>query len=152
MSIKLVQVPPSHVEAIWPRLDAVYEEACRHSHGTLTKEVVYFRSVTGNCSLWIAADNSDTEVTATCITSEISFPGGLRAMFVELIGGKLEGDVFDFRSTLERQAARDGCSAIFFILPKKWVTRLPEYKKARYLMFKDLASNGRHNHDESQPN
>lgn len=149
MSIRLVLVPPSHIEAIWPRLDALYEAACKHSHGTLTKEVVFYRAVSGNCSLWISADSTDTEVTASCITSEVDFPGGTRFMFVELIGGRLEGDIFDFRSTLERQAAQHGCSGIFFITPRKWVKSLPEYRKARYLMFKDLTGNVRH--DDHQP-
>lgn len=138
MSIRLVRVPPTHVEAVWPRLDALYEEACKHSYGTLTKEVIYFRALNGGCTLWIAADNSDAEVTASCVTSQVQFPGGLRSMFVELVGGKLASDIFDFRSTLEKQAAQDGCTGVFFILPRKLVAKVPDYRKARYLMFKEI--------------
>ena len=137
--IQLVAVPAATVEKIWPRLDAAYAEACRHSRGTLTKEVVKARAVNGSGTLWIAAEDRDTEVTATCLTSYAAFPGGLRALFVELIGGTVQFDIFDFRATLEKQAKADGCHAVFFILPRKWAAKIPDYKISHCLMIKELA-------------
>lgn len=138
--IQLVSIPQASIEPIWPRLDGVFEEACKHSRGTLTKDVIKARALAGNCTLWIAADNSDTEVTASCVTSEVSFPGGLRAMFVELLGGKVKYDIFDFRTTLEKRAKEDGCTGVFFMVPRRWASRLPDYDLANVLMFKDLSS------------
>lgn len=122
---------------VWPRLDALYEEACKYSKGSLTKEIVCARAVNGMGQLWIAADDT-TEVTATCLTSIIAFPGGLKAMFVELVGGKLKSDIFDFRTTLEKQATAQGCTSVFFMLPRKWAKHLPDYKISHILMCKEL--------------
>jgi hypothetical protein len=137
--IQLVVVPPSTVEKIWPRLDEAYAEACKHSRGTMTKEVVKARAMAGGCTLWIAAEDRDTEVTATCITSYVAFPGGLRALFVELIGGSVQFDIFDFRATLEKQAKADGCHQVIFLLPRKWASKVPDYKISHCLLCKELA-------------
>ena len=136
--IKLVVVPPEAVIAVWPRLDDLYEEACRYSKGTLTKDIVKARAIGGMGQLWIAADDT-AAVTATCMTSTIAFPGGLRAMFVELVGGTIKSDIFDFRTTLEKQAIASGCSAVFFMLPRRWANKLPDYKISHILMCKELA-------------
>jgi hypothetical protein len=131
-------VPPATVNVIWPRLDAVYEEACKHSSGLLTKEAVRIRSINGSGQLWITADDADTEVTATCMTSEIPLATG-RGRIVEIMGGKVKYDIFDFRATLEKRAKEDGCAALFFLTPRKWMPRLPDYKATSVLMCKELA-------------
>lgn len=136
--IKLVAVPADKVAAVWPRLDHLYEDACQYSKGMLTKEAVRVRAENGLGQLWIAADET-TQVTATCITSTIAFPGGLKAMFVELVGGSIKYDIFEFRTTLEKHAAADGCSAVFFMVPRKWAKRLPDYKISHLLLCKELA-------------
>ena len=136
--IKLVAVPPATVETIWPRLDSLFDDACRHTRGVATKESVKARAIAGHCTLWIVADSADTEITAACVTSGMQFPGGLRALFVELLGGKIKYDIFDFRATLERRAQEDGCKALFFLVPRRWAKRLPDYDIANLLMFKEL--------------
>jgi hypothetical protein len=135
--IHLVGVPANTVRTIWPRLDAVYEEACKHSNGLLSKEAVFHRAVNGSGTLWITADDADTEVTATCLTSEIPLPNG-RARIVEIIGGKVKYDILDFRAALEKRAKEDGCSALFFLIPRRWMPRLPDYRAASVLMSKEL--------------
>lgn len=135
--IRLVIVPPAKVKPIWPRLDAAYEEACKHALGTLTKEAIYARAIAGECSLWITADDT-TEVTATCITSIGVFPGGLRAMLVEITAGSMKFDIFEFREQLEKHAKSIGCNALFFIVPRGWVKELPDYRIARLVMCKEL--------------
>lgn len=136
--IKLVAIPPASIEAIWPRLDAVYDEACKHSYGTLTKEGVKARALTGDCTIWIAADSTDTEVTASCVTSAVEFMGGLRVLAVELLGGKVKYDIFDFRATLERRAKEIGCTSVVFLVPRRWMKRLPDYDAAHVIMFKEV--------------
>jgi hypothetical protein len=136
--IKLLAVPPASINAIWPRLDSVYEEACSHTPGMLTKESIKARALGGDCTIWIAADSADTEVTATCVTSEVLFPGGLRSLFVEILGGKIKYDIFDFRATLEKWAKDRGCASVVFMVPRRWAKRLPDYDMGNVIMFKDI--------------
>lgn len=81
-------------------------------------------------------------MTASCATSEVAFPGGLRAMFVELIAGSKRFDVFDFRATLEKRAKADGCNAVFFIVPRRWAKHLPDYDERKIFLIKELTANG----------
>lgn len=121
---------------VWPRLDHIYEEACKHARGTLTKETVYYRAQSGDAQIWIAADQT-TAIPASCLTSSLTFPGGLAALFVELIAGN-KADIFDLRATLEDQATSQGCHAVYFLMPQKWERHLRAYKTTHILKCKYL--------------
>jgi hypothetical protein len=138
--LKLIRLPAEKVGTVWPRLDHLYEEACKHARGTLTKETVYIRAASGDAQIWIAADET-TAIPASCLTSSLTFPGGLAALFVELIAGA-KSDIFDLSAALEDYAASRGCHAVYFLMPQKWERHLRSYKTTHILkcklLFKDV--------------
>ena len=136
--IHLVGVPVDKVGVIWPRLDAAYDEACSHLGGLLSKEIILARALHGNGTIWITADDTDTEVTASCFTSELQLSDNRRARVVECVAGKVKFDIFDFRVTLEKRAKEDGCARLYFMMPRRWMPRLPDYHAASVLMCKEL--------------
>lgn len=138
--IKLVQVPPQSVGLVWQRIGPDFEIAAKHTRRAITSHSIRDRATMGSCTIWIVADDADTEVTAACATSQVAFPGGLRAFFVELIAGKRKEDVFNFRATLERHAKASGCDAVFWLIPKKWSrgNPMPDYRISNIIMCKEL--------------
>lgn len=142
--IKLVPVPLKSVEPIWKRIGSDFEAAAKHTRNAITAKSIHDRALAGLCTLWIAADLTDTEVTASCATSKIALPGGLTVLFVEMVAGKNRHDIFNFRATLERHAQSNGCDILMFILPRGMArgNPLPEYRASHYLMTKELAANG----------
>lgn len=136
--IRLVAVPPASVEPIWPRVDAAFFKACEKSHGMFCLENIRADAKAGRATIWIAAEERDTEVTAACVTSITSFPGGMRALIVGPLGGKVAFDIFDFRATLEKHAQAKGCNAVLFMVPRRWANRLPDYSYTTVLMSKEI--------------
>lgn len=135
--IQLVAIPPAKVAPIWPRLDAFYEHECSLTKGAFTKDIIRTRAIAGNCDIWIAADET-TEIKASCVTSIIDFPGGLRALFVEMLAGPQKYLVLDFAPTLEKRAAKAGCTAVYMLAGKHARGKAPGYKNTHILIFKDI--------------
>jgi hypothetical protein len=138
--IKLIAVPPESVEPIWKRIGPDFDRAASHTRKAITADSIKVRALAGHCTIWIVADDADTEVTAACATSKVALPGGLRILFVEALAGKKRNDVFEFRATLERHAASEGCDQVMFILPRGMArgNPLPDYRASHYLMSKEL--------------
>jgi len=136
-ALNLIQVPPASASPIWPRIEGHLTKACLHSLGAHTVEETRERIESGQCQLWIVADEA-ANVPLTCTTSILDLPDGRRALLLELIAGEDPTEWFAIMAPLELWAKQNGCAMVALYCPKTWAKKLKSYDLLRYLMGKTL--------------
>jgi len=138
--MKLIQIPPDVIGQAWPLIAPLLETAVAQSEGIFTLEGVARDVAEHRKQLWVVLDDENqNRAMAAGVTSLVTYEGGVKTAFIELLGGENMKQWFSLKPEIEAWAKSEGCAELNMWARKGWAKHLPDYRIARYLMRKELA-------------
>jgi len=137
--MKLAQIPPSHVEQVWPLAADMLSKAVEFSNGvSLPEEGKLIAS--GVKQLWMVIDDeaAPNKAVAAGITSIKQHGDGTKTANIEMFGGENMKAWFALKGDFETWAKDEGCSDIRLFARKGWAKHLPDYALTHYMMRKAI--------------
>lgn len=129
-------IPPEDVHIWWPAALRVLAEPLGMTGGRLSPESVLCWLVGGQFQLWVVRDGDGVQ--AASVTEVRTYPTGLRALNIVVLGGAHRERWLHVLSEIEAWAEQRGCSRLEMAGRKGWGRILTDWKQTTVDMEKEL--------------
>ena len=138
-AVKLAQIPPGYVDAIWPSVEGLllrsYRKADQNIPVTLRDDLRNNRR-----QLWVIT-SGDVTIVAAGVTSIYTLRSGLALKIEHLGGGSMRTWLHTLKE-LEAYARNSGCKKLMWQGRDGWKQLIPDYHVSAVVMEKRLDDDG----------
>lgn len=135
MVLKVVQIPPEHIRAVWGLVCDQLEGIVERSHGRWSSATLLHAFEESDKSLWVVVDMDSRAVRAVAFTTIIEWPTGMRTISVEAGAGEGREDWQDMLlDEIEAYAQHMGCAGSASWTRKGWERSLRHRMTATHVL------------------